>query len=53
MTKNKFPMLAVILLVFGLGWLVNELGYYTIDIPWGPVIVVVIAMGMIANRYSK
>ena len=48
---QKFPILAVILLVFALAWFFSELGYFTIDIPWIPVIVVIIAIGMIANRY--
>ncbi|MFH1787183.1 MAG: hypothetical protein ABH811_00090 [archaeon] len=51
MVKAKFPVLWTLLLIFGIVWMVNELGYYIIDIPWGPVIVVVIAIGLIANRY--
>ena len=51
MARAKFPVLWTLLLIFGLGWLVNELGYYTINIPWGPVIVVVLAIGLIVNRY--
>ena len=53
MAKNKFPVLAVILLIVGIVWMLNELGYLIIDVPWIPVILVVIAIGMIANRYSK
>ena len=41
MARPRFPVLWTLLLIFGIAWLVNELGYYTIDIPWGPVIVVV------------
>lgn len=53
MAKVKFPILAVILLIVGLVWLFNELGYFKIDLPWIPVILVVIAIGMIVNRYSR
>lgn len=50
--KVKFPVLAVILLLFALAWLLSELGYLSINIPWIPVILVVIAIGWIINRYS-
>jgi len=53
MAKIKFPVLAVILLVFGIVWILNDLGYLIIDVPWIPVVLIVIAIGMIANRYSK
>jgi len=52
MAKNKFPVLAIILLIFGIAWLINDL-YFPIDLPWTPVILIVIAIGMIANRYGK
>ena len=45
-----FPVFAFILLIFAVVWLMNELGYLTINIPWIPVILIVIAVGMIANR---
>jgi hypothetical protein len=53
MAKIKFPVLAVILLIAGIVWMLNDLGYLVIDDPWIPVVLVVIAIGMIANRYSK
>jgi len=53
MTKPKFPVLAVILLIFALVWLVNELGYLNINPPWLPVILIVIAIGMIFNRLRR
>ncbi|MEK6849945.1 MAG: hypothetical protein AABX85_00025 [Nanoarchaeota archaeon] len=49
--KFKFPILAVILLVIGLSWLLNDLNIISIDIPWIPVIIIVIAIGMIFNRF--
>ena len=51
MAKSKFPVFAVILLIFALVWLFSELGYWTIDLPWLPVILVVIAIGMVFNRF--
>ncbi|MDD5192926.1 MAG: hypothetical protein PHH54_03005 [Candidatus Nanoarchaeia archaeon] len=53
MAKIKFPTLAVILLIVGLAWLLSELGYLTINVPWIPVILIVIAIAMIVNRYQK
>jgi len=53
MAKSKFPMLAVILLIFALVWLFSEIGYLTLDIPWIPVILAVIAIGMIFNRFGR
>ncbi|MGV8152138.1 MAG: hypothetical protein ACP5OG_03580 [Candidatus Nanoarchaeia archaeon] len=49
----KFPTLAVILLVVGLIWLFSEMNVITINIPWIPVILIIIAIGMIFNRISK
>ena len=49
--SRKFPVLAVILLLFALTWLFSDLGYLTIDIPWFPVILLVVAIGWIINRY--
>ena len=53
MAKTKFPVLAVILLVVAIAWASTELGVLTINIPWIPVILAIIAIGMIINRYSE
>ena len=53
MAKAKFPTLAVILLIFAVVWIAEELGYLAFNVPWIPVVLAVIAIGMIANRYSK
>jgi len=49
--RPKFPALAVILLIFSLIWLFSELGYFHINVPWIPVILVIIAIGMVFNRF--
>lgn len=49
----KFPTLAVILLVFAVMWLLNELEYITVNIPWIPIILIIVAVGMILNRYRE
>jgi hypothetical protein len=51
MAKQKFPVLAVLILILGLSWLLQETGVVNLDLPWLPVIVVVAAIGMIWNRF--
>ena len=51
--SSRFPSLAVILLIFAVVWLLNELEILSVDIPWIPVILIVIAIGMIVNRFNK
>ena len=54
MTKKiNFPTLAVILLVVGIVWIIDEIGYLNITFPWIPVIVIIVAVGMIVNRYTR
>ncbi|MBU0894454.1 MAG: hypothetical protein KKF48_05090 [Nanoarchaeota archaeon] len=53
MTKTKFPVLAVVLLLFALVWVFTELGYFNITVPWIPIVLAIIAIGMIFNRFSK
>lgn len=47
---KKFPTFAVILLVIGLIWFASELGLMVIKVPWIPLIIIIIALGMIINR---
>jgi hypothetical protein len=51
-SNEKFPTLATILLVIGVAWLLNDTGIFFIKIPWVPLILVVVAIGMIINRYK-
>jgi hypothetical protein len=53
--KNRFPTFATILLLLGIIWFVDELGFLKINFPWIPAIVIIIATGMIINRvvYGK
>ena len=51
--KPKFPTLAVILLIVGVLWIINDLTIVKINIPWFPLILTVVSIGMIVNRYSK
>jgi len=44
--------MAVILLVVGIIWLLSELKLIDVNIPWIPVILIVISIGWIFNRFS-
>ena len=47
---GRFPTFGVILLVAGVIWLLNDLKIITVDIPWIPLIIIAIALGIIHNR---
>jgi prepilin signal peptidase PulO-like enzyme (type II secretory pathway) len=47
---RSFPTLAVIILVFALAWLLRELDVIDIKLPWLPVILILIVIGIIFNR---
>lgn len=51
--KNKFPTLAVILLVLGIVWLLSSMNLIAVDIPWIPVVLIIVAIGMIVNRFNN
>ncbi|MBS3084750.1 hypothetical protein J4411_02455 [Candidatus Pacearchaeota archaeon] len=53
MAKSKFPILAFILLVYSIFWFLNELKILMIDIPWIPVVLIIISIGLIFNRFSN
>jgi hypothetical protein len=52
---NKgFPTFAAILLIIGAIWLLSDLKIIQIvNIPWIPVILLVVAIGMLYNHYKK
>jgi len=51
--KINFPTLAVILLVVGIVWSIDELGYFSINFPWIPIVLIIVSVGMIVNRYAS
>ncbi len=48
---RKFPTFAVIILVIAVAWLLSDLNYLKINIPWIPVILILISLGWIFNRF--
>lgn len=51
--KRRFPTLAVTLLVLGIVWLLSSMQVIAINIPWIPVVLIIIAVGMIFNRFNN
>jgi len=50
---SGFPTFAIILLVIGIVWFLNDTGYWAFNIPWVPLVLIVVAIGMVFNRYKK
>ncbi|MBD3355358.1 hypothetical protein GF361_05220 [Candidatus Woesearchaeota archaeon] len=53
MKNKRFPTVAVILLAVGVFWLLSDLGVLVIDIPWWPIILIIVAIGWIFNSITK
>ena len=52
--KTKFPTFATVLLATGIIWFLNEMNIIPWqNIPWVPVVLIIIAVGMIINRYRE
>ena len=51
--KRRFPSFAVIVLVFAVVWLLSDLEWIVVDVPWIPVILIVISIGVIYNRFNR
>ena len=51
--KKGFPTFAFLLLIIAILWILTEIGVITINIPWFPVIIALIALGWIIDYYSK
>jgi len=51
MNKKRFPVFAVLLLILGILWLLTELNVFTLTISWWPIIIIVVAIGMIYNKF--
>ena len=48
--RRKFPTFAFIILIFAGLWLLREMEIINIEVPWLPVVLIVIAIGIIFNR---
>ncbi|MFH1667459.1 MAG: hypothetical protein ABH884_00340 [Candidatus Komeilibacteria bacterium] len=50
---GHFPTFAVIMLIIGIFWLLNDLNIFVTSIPWLPIILIVLAFSWIINFYQK
>lgn len=50
---GRFPTFAVAILAVGVLWLLNDLNVLSFQIPWVPVVLIVIALSWIVGHYSK
>jgi len=48
--SGKFPTFAVVILAIGVIWLLNDLNVFSINIPWLPVVLIVLAIGGIIKH---
>jgi hypothetical protein len=48
--RRKFPTFAFIILIFATLWFLREMNVIDIYVPWLPVVLIVIAIGVIFNR---
>jgi len=53
MVKNKFPVLALIILIFAIVWFFSEWYGVYVDVPWLPLMLIVVAIGWIFNRLNN
>lgn len=53
MKMKELPIFGIILVVVGVIWLLNELQVFTIEIPWLPVVVIILGAGMAYNQFMK
>ncbi len=47
-----FPTFALIVLLIGVFWLLNELNVLKVKIPWIPIVIIVVALGWIVDHFT-
>jgi hypothetical protein len=48
--RRRFPILGFIILIFASLWLLREMNVVDIRVPWLPIVLIIIAIGIIFNR---
>ncbi|HTZ42191.1 MAG TPA: hypothetical protein VMC07_03225 [Candidatus Omnitrophota bacterium] len=51
--KGIFPVAGIILLIIGIVWFLNDINIFSINLPWVPLVLIVIAIGLIVNRVYR
>jgi len=50
---KKIPVFGILLLIIGIIWILQDFALITIDIPWVPIIVILIALAIILKRMEN
>lgn len=50
---KALPLFAIVVLLIGIFWLLTELGVISADIPWWPVILILLGINWIYEYYRK
>jgi hypothetical protein len=57
MKKEKengvFPTFALVILLIGVFWLLNDLNVLKVNVPWIPIVIIVVAIGWIVDHFAK
>ncbi len=51
--EGRFPTFALIVLLIGIFWLLNELDVLKANVPWIPIVIIVVAVGWIVDHFTK
>ena len=51
--KQGFPTFPAIVLVVAVLWFLSGLGVITVEVPWLPLVIGIIALGWIIGYYQK
>ena len=50
--QGVFPTFAIIVLLIGVFWLLNELDILKANVPWVPIVIIVVALGWIVDHFT-
>ncbi len=53
MKEGKFSIFWAVILIVSLVWFLRELGYLHLDIPWLPLIIIIVSFGALINNFRK
>ncbi len=48
-----FPTFALIVLLIGVFWLLSDLNVLKVNVPWVPIVIIVVAVGWIADHFTR
>jgi len=51
--NGVFPTFALVVLLIGVFWLLSDLNVLKVDVPWVPIVIIVVAIGWIVDHFTK